>query len=67
MRKKSMSELQLSREQQAMEKVWEEHLASEFQFKSAEAAINTMVERPFSQPRAGHDWRSRSKAVDALL
>ena len=46
MRKKSMSEPQLSREQQAMEKVWEEHLASEFKSKSAEAAINTMVERP---------------------
>jgi carboxymethylenebutenolidase len=46
MRKQSMSESQLSREQQAMEKVWEEHLASEFKFKSAEAAINTMVERP---------------------
>jgi carboxymethylenebutenolidase len=46
MRKKSMSEPQLSREQQAMEKVWEEHLASEFKSKSAEAAINTMVDRP---------------------
>jgi len=46
MRKKSMSEPQLSREQQAMEKVWEEHVASEFKFKNAEAAINTMVERP---------------------
>jgi carboxymethylenebutenolidase len=46
MRKKSMSESQLSGEQQAMEKVWEEHLASEFKFKSAEAALNTMVERP---------------------
>ena len=46
MRKKSMSEPQLSREQQAMDKLWEEHLASEFKYKSAEAAINTMVERP---------------------
>jgi carboxymethylenebutenolidase len=46
MRKASMSEPQLSREQQAMEEVWEEHLASEFKSKSAEAAINTMVERP---------------------
>ena len=46
MRKKCMSEPQLSREQQAMEKVWEEHLASEFKSKSADAAINTMVERP---------------------
>ena len=46
MRKKSMSEPRSSREQQAMEKVWEEHLASEFKSKSAEAAINTMVERP---------------------
>jgi len=33
-------------EQQALEKVWEEHLASEFRDKSAEAAINTMVDRP---------------------
>ena len=46
MRKRNMTEPQLSREQQALEKVWEEHLASEFKFKSAEAAINTMVERP---------------------
>ena len=46
MRKNSMSESQLSREQQALEKVWEEHLASEFKLKSAGAAINTMVERP---------------------
>jgi hypothetical protein len=30
----------------AMEKLWEEHMASEFKAKSAEAAINTMVERP---------------------
>jgi carboxymethylenebutenolidase len=29
-----------------MEKLWEEHLASEFQSKSTEAAINTMTERP---------------------
>jgi len=42
----SVSESQLSREQQAMEKLWEEHVASEFQSKNAEAAINTMVERP---------------------
>ena len=41
-----VAELQLSREQQALEKLWEEHLASEFKAKSAEAAINTMVERP---------------------
>jgi carboxymethylenebutenolidase len=46
MQKKSVSESQLSREQQAMEKLWEQHLASEFQSKSAEAAINTMTERP---------------------
>ena len=46
MKNKSVNESQLSPEQQALEKVWEEHLASEFQFKSAEAAINTMVERP---------------------
>jgi carboxymethylenebutenolidase len=42
----SVSESQLSPEQQAMEKLWEEHVASEFQSKNAEAAINTMVERP---------------------
>ena len=36
----------MSPEQQAMEKLWEEHVASEFKSKSAEAAINTMVERP---------------------
>ena len=46
MQNKSVNESQLSPEQQAMEKVWEEHLASEFKFKSAEAAINTMVDRP---------------------
>ena len=46
MPKNSVSESQLSPEQQAMEKLWEEHMASEFQFKNAEAAINTMVERP---------------------
>jgi carboxymethylenebutenolidase len=42
----SVSESQLSPEQQTMEKLWEEHLASEFKSKNAEAAINTMVERP---------------------
>jgi hypothetical protein len=41
-----VAESQLYREQQAMEKLWEEHVASEFKSKSAEAAINTMVERP---------------------
>jgi hypothetical protein len=41
-----MSGLQLSPEQQAMEKLWDEHVASEFQNRSAEAALNTMVERP---------------------
>jgi carboxymethylenebutenolidase len=46
MKRKSVSESQLSREQQAMEKLWEEHLAIEFKRKSAEAAINTMVDRP---------------------
>ena len=46
MKNNSVSESQLSPEQQAMEKLWEEHLASEFQSKSAEGAINTMVERP---------------------
>src|SRR5262245_1060313 len=46
MKRNSVSELKLSREQLAMEKLWEEHLASEFKSKSAEAAINTMVDRP---------------------
>ena len=41
-----VAESQLSRAQQALEKLWEEHLASEFKSKSAETAINTMVERP---------------------
>jgi carboxymethylenebutenolidase len=36
----------LTPEQQALQKLWEEHLASEFQAKSAEAAIDTMVPRP---------------------
>jgi carboxymethylenebutenolidase len=36
----------LSPEQQALEKLWEEHLASEFTAKSAKAAVNTMVQRP---------------------
>ena len=36
---------ELSPEQQVLEKLWKEHLASEFEAKSAEAAINTMVER----------------------
>ena len=44
--RKSVSGSQLSPEQQIMEKLWEEHVASEFKSKSAEAAINTMVERP---------------------
>src|SRR5215831_6177256 len=43
---KSVNAAQLSPEQQALEKVWEEHLASEFKDKSAEAAINTMADRP---------------------
>jgi carboxymethylenebutenolidase len=46
MQEKTVSESQLSREQQAIEKLWEEHLASEFKSKSAEAAINTMIDRP---------------------
>lgn len=29
-----------------MEKLWEEHVASEFQSKDAEAALNTMVDNP---------------------
>jgi hypothetical protein len=48
MQKKSVNASQLSPEQQAMEKLWEEHLASEFKSKSAEAAINTMVDGPRS-------------------
>jgi len=43
---KSVNAAQLSPEQQAMEKAWEEHLASEFRDKSADAAINTMIDRP---------------------
>src|SRR5262245_45752352 len=46
MKRNSVSESKLSPEQLAMEKLWEEHLASEFKHKSAEAAINTMVDRP---------------------
>ena len=46
MQEKTVSESQLSREQQAIEKLWEEHLASEFKSKSAKAAINTMIDRP---------------------
>jgi carboxymethylenebutenolidase len=46
MQQKSVNESQLPREQQALEKIWEEHLASEFKYKSAKAAINTMVDRP---------------------
>jgi len=46
MNTKSVNTSHLSPEQQAMEKVWEEHLASEFREKSADAAINTMVDRP---------------------
>jgi len=46
MQEKSVNEPQLSREQKTMEKLWEEHLASEFKFKNAETAINTMVDRP---------------------
>ena len=41
-----LAESTLSPEQQALEKLWEEHLASEFKATSAAAAINTMVERP---------------------
>src|SRR6476659_6681920 len=43
---RSVSGSQLSSEQQAMEKLWEEHVASEFKSKSAEAAINTVVAGP---------------------
>ena len=60
MRKKSVSGSQLSPEQQAMEKLWEEHVASE-------AAINTMVERPSVNHvpvMTGGVW---SQAVDTLL
>jgi carboxymethylenebutenolidase len=43
---KSVNAPQLSPEQRVLEKVWEEHLASEFRDKNADAAINTMVDRP---------------------
>ena len=46
MNTKNVNASQLSPAQQALEKVWEEHLASEFRDKSAAAAINTMVDRP---------------------
>ena len=46
MNTESVNASQFPPEQQALEKVWEEHLASEFRDKSAEAAINTMVDRP---------------------
>jgi carboxymethylenebutenolidase len=36
----------LSREQQFLEELWEEHLASEFKSKNADAAVDTMVEMP---------------------
>ena len=36
----------LSPAQRALEKLWEEHVASEFEEKSAEAAVQTRVERP---------------------
>jgi carboxymethylenebutenolidase len=41
-----VTDFALTLEQQALEKLWEEHLASEFVSKSAEAAIHTMTERP---------------------
>ncbi len=34
------AESQLSQEQLGLEKLWEEHVASEFKVKSVEAAIN---------------------------
>ncbi len=37
---------ELSPAQQELEKLWEEHLASEFKDKSAFAAVNTMVDHP---------------------
>src|SRR5215467_12869932 len=46
MNTKSVNASQFPPEQQALEKVWEEHLASEFRDKNAETAINTMVDRP---------------------
>ena len=33
--------------QLALEQLWEKHIASEFEVKSAEAAVNTMVKQPF--------------------
>lgn len=38
---------ELTPEQQTMVRVWEAHLAGEFQAKSAQDAIDTMVERPY--------------------
>lgn len=65
LRNKSVSGSQLSPEQQAMEKLWEEHVASEF--KSAEAAINTVVEQPLVnhvRVMTGGSW---SQAANTLL
>ena len=68
-----MSGSQLSPEQQAIEKLWEAHLASEFKTKSAEAAINTMVERPSvtsntiwaSSRRGSSNSQARSRTTPA--
>ena len=38
---------ELTPAQKNLEALWEEHLASEFEKKNAEAAVNTMTERPF--------------------
>ena len=40
------AELPLSPEQQAMEKLWEEHMADEFKIKSVDATMRTMTEEP---------------------
>ena len=49
-----------------MEKLWEEHLACEFQAKMPRLPL-TRSSTALGQPRAGHDWWSRSQAVDTLL
>jgi hypothetical protein len=50
----------LSRAQHTPEKLWEEHLASEFKTKRAEAALNTMVEWPSVNHVPVHDWSAAS-------
>ncbi len=42
----NLAESPLSPEQQAMEKLWEEHMADEFKIKSADATMRTMTGEP---------------------